>query len=306
MQLRVAGGDDARIRSERHRSALPVRHRAAGTLDDGHQGAIVVIVHAALDGDVGMAGGDQSESVAIRAVAGEADGAAQPVQRIQVAVFVGVRRRGEEHGVGEAGPAATGRALAVQRARTAGAAGPALSAHRLVDHAEHGPIPAGEPDQGAEDGNAGDERLGAVDRVEIPDVFGVAADDAELLPGNAVVGRRRLENGPHGPLGGAVRLRDRRRVRLGGDGAGTAVVPAHDVAGGVRQPVGQLHIRVGTAVGHRRPGPARPNPRIQAPGAYGAMHMDRRPERPIRRAGAAANRSRCAGRRSRWRGPRPS
>src|SRR3546814_2032019 len=59
----------------------------------------------------------------------------------------------------------------------AGGADPALLQDRHVDHAEDGPAVLQQRDEAAEEGIAGDEALGAVDRVQDPDEFGAGIPD---------------------------------------------------------------------------------------------------------------------------------
>ena len=72
-------------------------------------------------------------------------------------------------------------------ARRAAVAGEALARERLVHHAVHRLAAARERDQRAPGRHAGDEGLGAVDRIEHPDIFGVGALVAELLADDAVI-----------------------------------------------------------------------------------------------------------------------
>jgi hypothetical protein len=76
----------------------------------------------------------------------------------------------------------------------------------LMHHPEHGSALVQQRDQRAPDRKAGDERLGAVDRVQHPDIFGVLALIAEFLADNAVLGEVGLDQPPHHRLRGAVGL----------------------------------------------------------------------------------------------------
>ena len=92
-------------------------------------------------------------------------------------------------------------------------------------------------DQRAPDRKAGDEGLGAVDRVEHPDIFGVLAFAAELLADDAVLGKVGLDQAAHHGFGGAVGLGD--RVEIAGtlvvDGKRGAEKRQDGFAGGGRQ-----------------------------------------------------------------------
>ena len=81
---------------------------------------------------------------------------------------------------------------------------PALVQDRLVDQAEHRPAPTRQRDQRAEQRPAGDERLGAVDRVEHPDELGVGPHGPVLLAQDAVLRVGRLDQLAHPRLGLAV------------------------------------------------------------------------------------------------------
>src|SRR3546814_1861823 len=71
----------------------------------------------------------------------------------------------------------------------AGGADPALLQDRHVDHTEDGPAVLQQRDQAAEERVAGDEALGAVDRVQDPDEFGAGILDAEFFAVDAMAGR---------------------------------------------------------------------------------------------------------------------
>src|ERR1700728_1493022 len=64
-------------------------------------------------------------------------------------------------------------------------------------------------DKRAPCGHAADERLGAVDRIEHPDVFGVGTFGGEFLAHNAVFGERPVDQSAHGRFRGTVGGRDR-------------------------------------------------------------------------------------------------
>ena len=71
--------------------------------------------------------------------------------------------------------------------RGAAIAGETLARERLMHHAEHRLAEPRQRDQRAPGRHAGNEGLGAVDRVEHPDIFGVGALGAELLADDAVL-----------------------------------------------------------------------------------------------------------------------
>ena len=63
-------------------------------------------------------------------------------------------------------------------------------------------------DQRAPDRKARDEGLGAVDRIEHPDIFGVFALIAEFLADDAMLGKVCLDQSAHHSFGGAVGFGD--------------------------------------------------------------------------------------------------
>jgi hypothetical protein len=91
----------------------------------------------------------------------------------------------------------------------------------------------GQGDQRAEQRPAGDERLGAVDRVEHPHELGVQPLAAVLLAEDAVGGVGRGDQLAHGGLGLPVGDGDRAVVGLGVDRDRRAEVAALDLAGAV-------------------------------------------------------------------------
>src|SRR3546814_659476 len=102
-------------------------------------------------------------------------------------------------------------------------------------------------DEAAEEGIAGDEALGAVDRVQDPDEFCAGILDAEFLAVDAVAGMRGGDDVTHRRFGLAVGPGDRAIVRLVLDRK-----PRAEVAPGHRprcrhQAVGQREEAVGTA-----------------------------------------------------------
>ena len=73
--------------------------------------------------------------------------------------------------------------------RRAAVAGEALARERLVHHAEDRLAVAHQADQRAPGRHPGNEGLGAVDRIEHPDIFGVGALAAVFLADDAVLGK---------------------------------------------------------------------------------------------------------------------
>ena len=94
-------------------------------------------------------------------------------------------------------------------ARRAAVAGEALARERLVHHAEHRLAEPHQPDQRAPGQHAGDEGLGAVDRIEHPDIFGVGALGAVFLAEDAVLGKGLADQRAHGVFRRAVGGGDR-------------------------------------------------------------------------------------------------
>ncbi len=84
-----------------------------------------------------------------------------------------------------------------------------------MHHAEDRLAEPRQSDQRAPGRHPADERFGAVDRIEHPNVFGIGAVVAEFLADDAVIGKGAADQGPHRALGGAVRLGH--RVETSGD-----------------------------------------------------------------------------------------
>ena len=120
----------------------------------------------------------------------------------------------------------------------------------MVDHADHRPPPVQQGHQDAEGGLAGDERLGAVDGVQHPHVFGVGAVGPVFLADDAVVRLLGLDQGAQGRLGGPVGFRHGAGIGLGfGQQAGAEA--DHDLGRRhVGQPLGQDAEGVKLFLGH--------------------------------------------------------
>src|SRR5208282_5971650 len=92
----------------------------------------------------------------------------------------------------------------VEEAGAAAGTRPTLTEGRMIDDAEDGAPFVKKRYEGAEEGLAGDEGLGAVDGIEHPDVGSARVLGAMLLADDAVVGEVRLDAPAHGRLGLAV------------------------------------------------------------------------------------------------------
>ena len=126
-----------------------------------------------------------------------------------------------------------------------------------------------ERDQRAEQRPAGDERLGAVDRIEHPDELGVDPVVAMLLAEDAVVGMGGGDQLAHRRLGLAIGDGDRAVVRLGLDRHRAAEIATLNLAGTVGEPMRQrLELPVPGA-GHR-------GGRRQPPGSGGGSSASER------------------------------
>ena len=151
----------------------------------------------------------------------------------------------------EEGPAEIGRVgdvdpLAVQERAAASPRGEEIARDGIVDDA-HGDLPVLlQRDQRGPDGNATDEVLGAIDRIDDPaDVASSSA--AELFAKHAVVGERAPEKLHDRPLGLAIGLGHRGVVRLQHDLEAAAVVLHRDLPGGA----GRLDGGVECLLAHR-------------------------------------------------------
>ena len=209
MHAPVARRDDAATGTGR--PAVPGGDDAAGPLDDRHQRDDVVRLQARLHHEVDMARRQHAIGVAVGAVA---IGAAARLHRVEAASRLRVeqaRRGGHDRGRLQPLAGADHEAAAAGRALVAGAcavAPEALADEGLVHHAEDRRAVAGEADQRAPDGDAGDEGLGAVDRIEDPDVLGVDIFVAIFLADDAVAGKGALDELAHRRLAGPVALGD--------------------------------------------------------------------------------------------------
>ena len=186
---------------------------AAGALDDRDEGDDVEILQPAFDDDVGVAGRDHAVAVAVAAVAGEADGAFDPVVGVAVGSLEKKRRGGEEGGVGEPGAGARRKVAASARTAVPGAsavAGEPLAGEGLGHHAEHGLAVVEQPDQRSPDRHAHDEGARPVDGIEHPDELGVRTVRTIFLADDAVLGKGRGDQPAHGcfriPVGGGDRV----------------------------------------------------------------------------------------------------
>ena len=163
-----------------------------------------------------MAGGEHAIGVAIAAVARE------PGLRLQRLVARAQRlgdqlgRRGHQRGAVEAGAGAR-QQPARGRLAVGAAPGPMrgfavaiefFAGEGLVHQAVTGRAVVQQADQRAPQGKPGDEALGAVDRVEHPDIVGILALRAEFLADHAMMGKNLRDQAPHGRFRAAIGLRD--------------------------------------------------------------------------------------------------
>ena len=192
-----------------HRAAVPRGHTAARALDDGDERRDVPDIHARLDHQIDEAGGEHPVGVAIGAEAAEAHPCGQ---RVESGAFgrrehVGLCR--VEHRIAQS--------VAGPRLKPAFAEIGALPvAHEplaevgLVQHADDSLALVLQRNQGAPGRHAGDERLGAVNRVDDPGETGTGPFVPVLLAENAVVGARLLDECADRGLCLAVGYRHRR------------------------------------------------------------------------------------------------
>ena len=159
-----------------------------------------------------MARGEHAIRVAIAAVAREPHGGLDASERRAIVRIHQLRAGGEEHRVGQFGARAHVKLALARRsaiARSAAITAEPFAHERLMHHAEDRRSVAHEPDEGAPDRHSGDERFGAVDRVEHPDELGIGALVAVFLADNAVLRKVALDQRAHRVLGGAVGGRHR-------------------------------------------------------------------------------------------------
>ncbi len=91
-----------------------------------------------------------------------------------------------------------------------------LAGKGLVHQAVTGGVLVQQADQGAPQRQAGDEALGAVDRVEHPDIFGLCVHRAEFLADHPVMRKGFADQAAHRGFGRAVGLGDRIEDAAGG------------------------------------------------------------------------------------------
>ena len=137
---------------------------------------------------------------------------------------------------GAAGAGAHRRAVA--QARCAVDADPAFAEDRRLDHAQHRARALRERDQRAEQRIAGDEALGAVDRVEHPGEL-ASRLGGKFLAVDAVGGELGADHAPHLGLDGAVGDGDRAEVGFLLDLERLAKIAARDGARRVGEPLRQ-------------------------------------------------------------------
>src|SRR6185437_15418418 len=122
--------------------------------------------------------------------------------------------------------------LAVEARRPALAAQPALGEARRLDDPHDGALALHERDQRAEQREAGDEALGAVDRIEHPGELALALG-GKFLAADGVRREGRADHAPHDGLDVAVGDRDRAAVALALHRQHGAEVLPRDAARGV-------------------------------------------------------------------------
>ena len=159
-----------------------------------------------------MPGGQHAIRIAIAAVARQLHRIFDAAKGAPVAFAHQQRTRCQQYRVFErgawtrvqrsiAGRTAVARGLAV--------AGKLLAGKRLMHHAVDRFAATGQCNQGAPRGQAADEGLGAVDRVQNPHIFGVGTFGAEFLAQDTVLRERPLDECAHGRFGGAIGGGDR-------------------------------------------------------------------------------------------------
>src|SRR5215208_8137327 len=147
-----------------------------------------------------MAGGEHAIGIAVAAIAGE------PYRLLDLAEGLAVRAIHQPRTGGEqdrfrqaltrahAQIALAGRAAVARRTTVAAEA---LASERLIHDAKDRLAETRQCDQCAPRRHAADERLGAVDGVQHPNVFGIGTLLAEFLADNAVVRKRLINEGAH-------------------------------------------------------------------------------------------------------------
>ena len=198
------------------RLACPVAHRAPGAFDHRDQRGEIVQLEARFADHVEVPARQHGIVVAVAAhdhplVVGRLG---ERHEHVAFLVAEVVRAGGGERGVRQIGARPSQGRLAVHHGRLPGHAEPALAEHRLVDHSKHREALDHERDQRAEGRPPGEERGGAVDRVEHPLPSRAARDRAEFFAEHRIVRHLGGEQGAHRLLRLAVGQCDGRRVGL--------------------------------------------------------------------------------------------
>ena len=159
-----------------------------------------------------MAGGEHAVGIAVAAVTREPHRAFHAREGRTVALVHQERAGGEQHRLGQARAVAHAQIAVAARTAVAGGAaiaGEALARERLAHHPVNRLAEPRQRDQRTPGRHPGNEGLGAVDRIEHPDIFGVGALRAELLPDHAVLREGAADQLAHRAFGGAVGGRHR-------------------------------------------------------------------------------------------------
>src|SRR5262249_53371101 len=160
-----------------------------------------------LDHQIDVARSEHAISVAIAAIA------RQPRRPLDLLKALPVARAhqqwtcGAQHGVLNRGAGAYRQGPIAGRTAITGAAaiaGKMLASERLMHHAVDRLAAAGQRDERSPGWHAADKRFGSIDRIEHPDVFGVAPLDAKFLADDAVLRKSPFDQRAHGCFGGAI------------------------------------------------------------------------------------------------------
>ena len=215
----------------------PVGHDAARAFDHRHQRHEVVDIEIRLDDQVDEAHRQQAVAIAVAAIDRETSRRPRGGRPRRAPPALNI--------CGEVSDSTASSSVAHERTRIGWPfqvllrpAAPSQRSPRMhwsITPRTGRPRP-GQGDQGAEQRAADDERLGAVDRIEVPDELGVQALARELLAVDAVVRIGRADRVAQHLLGLAIGDGHRAGVGLALDGKRRPIILADHRAGGIREP----------------------------------------------------------------------
>ena len=214
MQFGVAGGNDAIGGLDAQGLALPTGNHTAGRLNHGGWSEVIVIRQLSLDHQIDRPKSQHAVQITIAAVDRQLDAIVDPSDMLHIVVREHQRAARTAGCLGKLPAGAGLDQFSLERRRQTLAADPALSCRRDINDPQHRRAIAQQCDQGSKQGGAANEGLGAVDRVQGPDVLGIHTHAAIFLAGDPMVGIACLDQRANTGLSLAVGDRHRAFVGL--------------------------------------------------------------------------------------------